>query len=94
MNEEVLQNLFEPFFTSRASKKGTGLGLSIAHRIITDHDGRIEVKSNGPGCGAMFSVILPVASITSQSLEKREEQVVAEQNKVSSREKKRAHHAA
>ena len=36
MNEEVLQNLFEPFFTSRASKKGTGLGLSIAHRIITD----------------------------------------------------------
>ena len=94
MNEEVLQNLFEPFFTSRASKKGTGLGLSIAHRIITDHDGRIEVKSNGPGCGAMFSVILPVASITSQSLEKREAQVVAEKNKVSSREKKRAHHAA
>ena len=94
MNEEVLQNLFEPFFTSRASKKGTGLGLSIAHRIITDHDGRIEVKSNGPGCGAMFSVILPVASITSQSLEKREEQVVAGKNKVSSREKKRAHHAA
>jgi hypothetical protein len=42
----------------------------------------------------MFSVILPVASITSQSLEKREEQVVAEKNKVSSREKKRAHHAA
>ena len=94
MNEEVLQNLFEPFFTSRASKKGTGLGLSIAHRIITDHDGRIEVKSNGPGCGAMFSVILPVASITSESLEKREAQVVAEKNKVSSREKKRAHHAA
>ena len=94
MTEEVLQNLFEPFFTSRTSKKGTGLGLSIAHRIITDHDGRIEVKSNGPGCGAMFSVILPVASITSQSLEKREEQVVAAKNKVSSREKKRAHHAA
>ena len=94
MTEEVLQNLFEPFFTSRASKKGTGLGLSIAHRIITDHDGRIEVKSNGPGCGAMFSVILPVASITSQSLEKREAQVVAEKYKVSNREKKRAHHAA
>ena len=94
MNEEVLQNLFEPFFTSRASKKGTGLGLSIAHRIITDHDGRIEVKSNGPGCGAMFSVILPVACIISQSLEKREAQVVAGKNKVSSREKNRAYHAA
>lgn len=94
MNEEVLQNLFEPFFTRRMSKKGTGLGLSIAHRIISDHDGRIEVRSNGPGCGATFSVILPVASITSQSLEGREEPVMVEKNKVTSREGNRAHHAA
>ena len=94
MDEEVLQNLFEPFFTSRTSKKGTGLGLSIAHRIITDHDGRIEAKSNGPGCGATFCVILPVATITSQSFGGREESVVAEKNKISSREEKRTHHAA
>ena len=94
MDEEVLQNLFEPFFTSRTSKKGTGLGLSIAHRIITDHDGRIEAKSTGPGCGATFSVILPVATIASQSFGGREESVVAEKNKISSREEKRAHHAA
>jgi signal transduction histidine kinase len=94
MNEEVLQNLFEPFFTRRTSKKGTGLGLSIAHRIITDHEGRIEVKSNGPGCGATFSVILPVATITSQSLGGREGLVVAEKNKMPSREEKRANHAA
>ncbi len=94
MDEEVLQNLFEPFFTSRTSKKGTGLGLSIAHRIITDHDGRIEAKSTGPGCGATFSVILPVATITSQSFGGREQSVVAEKNKISSRKEKRAHHAA
>ena len=94
MDEEVLQNLFEPFFTSRTSKKGTGLGLSIAHRIVTDHDGRIEAKSTGPGCGATFSVILPVATIASQSFGGREESVVAEKNKISSREEKRAHHAA
>ena len=94
MTEEVLQNLFEPFFTSRMSKKGTGLGLSITHRIISDHDGRIEVKSNGPGCGSTFSVILPVASIASQSLEGREALVLAEKNKRTRREGNRAHHAA
>ena len=94
MDEEVLQNLFEPFFTSRTSKKGTGLGLSIAHRIITDHGGRIEAKSTGPGCGATFSVILPVATITSQSFGGREQLVLAEKNKISSRKEKRAHHAA
>ena len=94
MNEEVLQNLFEPFFTSRMSKKGTGLGLSITHRIISDHDGRIEARSNGPGCGSTFSVILPVVSIMSQSLEGREGQVLTEKNKGTSREGNRARNAA
>jgi signal transduction histidine kinase len=94
MTEEVLQNLFEPFFTSRMAKKGTGLGLSITHRIISDHDGRIEVKSNGPGCGSTFSVILPIASIASQSLEGREALVLAEKNKGTREEGNRAHHAA
>jgi signal transduction histidine kinase len=94
MTEEVLQNLFEPFFTSRMAKKGTGLGLSITHRIISDHDGRIEVKSNGPGCGSTFCVILPIASIASQSLEGREALVLAEKNKGTREEGNRAHHAA
>jgi signal transduction histidine kinase len=94
MNEEVLQNLFEPFFTSRASKKGTGLGLSIAHRIISDHDGRIEVKSEGPGCGATLSVILPVSSKSCQSLGTREELVAVVNSELNSREENRDHYAA
>ena len=94
MNEEVLQNLFEPFFTSRASKKGTGLGLSIAHRIISDHDGRIEVKSEGPGCGATLSVILPVSSKSCQSLGTREELVAVVNSDLNSREENRDHYAA
>jgi len=68
MDEEVLQHLFEPFFTRRASGQGTGLGLSIVHRIIADHGGRIEVTSPGPGAGATFRVILPVAQVGSVSL--------------------------
>mgnify|MGYP001598483897 CR=1 FL=1 len=68
MDEEVLLHLFEPFFTRRASGQGTGLGLSIVHRIIADHGGRIEVSSPGPGAGATFKVILPVAQVGGGSL--------------------------
>jgi signal transduction histidine kinase len=81
MNEEVLKNLFEPFFTSRPSKKGTGLGLSIVHRIVADHEGRIEVMSDGPTCGATFCVILPVISVDSQSIKGAGSSAVVERAK-------------
>ncbi len=63
MTAEVQQHLFEPFFTRRASGQGTGLGLSIVHRIVTDHGGRIEVASPGPGAGSTFRITFPVATI-------------------------------
>ncbi|MFM8538857.1 MAG: sensor histidine kinase [Planctomycetaceae bacterium] len=63
MTEEVLEHLFEPFFTRRKSGQGTGLGLSIVHRIVTDHGGRIEVSSGGPGLGSTFRVTLPLAQV-------------------------------
>jgi signal transduction histidine kinase len=47
--------LFEPFFTTKSS--GTGLGLTIVHRIVTDHDGRVDVDSQ-PG-STVFTVTLP-----------------------------------
>lgn len=61
MTEEVMQHLFEPFFTRRRNGQGTGLGLSIVYRIIADHDGEIEVASDGPGRGSRFRVRLPMA---------------------------------
>ncbi|OYW19676.1 MAG: hypothetical protein B7Z55_08435 [Planctomycetales bacterium 12-60-4] len=59
MTPHVLENLFEPFFTSKASGRGTGLGLSITHRIVNDHGGRIEALSDGPGLGSTFRIHLP-----------------------------------
>lgn len=59
MTPYVLENLFEPFFTERRSGKGTGLGLSISHRIVSEHGGRIEAFSDGPGRGSCFRVHLP-----------------------------------
>jgi len=52
-----LKNLFIPFFTTK--DKGTGLGLPISQRIIENHGGTIEARSQ-PGEGATFTVLLPI----------------------------------
>lgn len=49
--------IFDPFFTTKAS--GTGLGLALSQRIINAHQGDIRVASL-PGCGATFTLILPI----------------------------------
>ena len=60
MTPEVQQNIFNPFFTTKAPGSGTGLGLSIAHKIITDgHHGAISVESR-PGEGTSIFIRLPV----------------------------------
>jgi len=56
---DILDNIFNPFFTTKF--EGTGLGLSIAHKIILKHKGMIHVI-NDPGVGATFLIKLPVAS--------------------------------
>ncbi len=60
MPPDVLENIFEPFFTKRKVGKGTGLGLSITHRIISQHQGEITATSPGENQGSTFIVRLPV----------------------------------
>lgn len=62
MTEDVLQHLFEPFFTRKRDGQGTGLGLSITYRIIEEHGGRIEAQSAGPGLGSTLTIYLPLKS--------------------------------
>jgi two-component system NtrC family sensor kinase len=67
MTAEVLEHLFEPFFTRRRGGQGTGLGLSIVYRIVSDHEGTIDVQSDGPNRGSTFRIRLPLASRTVQA---------------------------
>jgi len=62
MTAEVLENIFEPFFTRSRTGKGTGLGLSISHRVISQHGGEIEASSPGPDQGSTFVVRLPLTA--------------------------------
>jgi len=55
--EEVLQYIFDPFFT-RKKKMGMGVGLSICHGIIEDHNGIITAE-NSPHGGVVMTIRLP-----------------------------------
>jgi len=56
MSQEVVDRIFDPYFTTK--DKGSGLGLSICHSIIRQHNGTIQVTST-PGSGTIFTIILP-----------------------------------
>lgn len=69
MTPEVLNHLFEPFFTRRRDGRGTGLGLSITYRIVQDHAGELVASSDGPGMGSKFVLSIPLEKTNSQSNE-------------------------
>jgi signal transduction histidine kinase len=57
IDEEMMDKIFRPFFTTKA--KGTGLGLAISKQLIERHGGGMHVSSN-PDCGTIFTIVLPI----------------------------------
>jgi two-component system NtrC family sensor kinase len=62
-----LEHIFDPFYTTKPVGEGTGLGLSLTYGIIKTHGGYVEVKSE-VGRGTTFSIYLPVAEATKESV--------------------------
>ena len=63
--QDVIDKIFQPFFSTKPTGEGTGLGLSMSYDIVKAHRGSIKVQSM-PGEGSVFIVELPLTNSTSR----------------------------
>jgi PAS domain S-box-containing protein len=56
---DIIDVIFEPYFTTKEPGEGTGMGLAMVHGIIESYSGKITVEST-PGKGSVFTVYFPV----------------------------------
>jgi PAS domain S-box-containing protein len=58
IDQEIMDRIFNPYYTTKGPGEGTGLGLSVVHGIVKDYQGVVTVESR-PGVGTAFHVYLP-----------------------------------
>ena len=75
IDSDVIDKIFDPYFTTKPPGEGTGMGLAVAHGIIKDHEGDIFVYSK-PHQGTVFHVYLPVLESEVVEPEAQEEEVI------------------
>lgn len=57
---QLMDRIFDPYFTTKAVGKGSGMGLAVVHGIVQSHDGSISVQSD-MGRGTRFQLLFPIA---------------------------------
>jgi len=66
LDASELGNIFELFYqvdrTADRTGRGLGIGLSLVRRLVELHGGRVAVRSDGPGCGSEFVLVLPAGA--------------------------------
>ncbi|MDE2900043.1 MAG: ATP-binding protein, partial [Chloroflexota bacterium] len=76
MPQDVVEKIFNPFFTTKPTGQGTGLGLAISNDIIREHGGGINVEST-PGEGTEMTIRLPLVNLA-RSAESSDQEAVAD----------------
>ncbi|MBT3235786.1 MAG: response regulator [Bdellovibrionales bacterium] len=61
MEQEMVKQIFKPFFTTKEEGQGTGVGLSVVKGIVQEHNGELVVESQ-LGVGSIFSLYLPLVA--------------------------------
>jgi signal transduction histidine kinase len=59
ISDEVAEQIFDPFFSTKSQEEGTGLGLAVAYGVVERHNGKIRLVPK-EGSGAKFEIELPV----------------------------------
>ncbi len=77
MSPEVMERIFEPYYTTKNKGEGTGFGLSIVHGIVQKHRGYIAVESE-EGKGSVFTLYLPLHVGTEEEKEQAIDQATPE----------------
>ena len=62
MESEVLEHMFDPFYTTKKQGKGVGLGTTLMHEMTIKHNGDVKVESQKGG-GTKFIFEFPVYSL-------------------------------
>jgi PAS domain S-box-containing protein len=71
---DLINRIFDPYFTTKPTGEGTGLGLSTIHGIVKDHGGQIKVYSE-VGIGTAFHVFLPSADSPAETIVEKAKQL-------------------
>ncbi|HEX7540007.1 MAG TPA: ATP-binding protein [Syntrophales bacterium] len=67
MTPEVMNKIFEPYFTTKSKGRGTGLGMTIVHSIVKEHNGTIQMESES-GRGTVIRVYFPIVSAPAETV--------------------------
>jgi signal transduction histidine kinase len=83
MPEQVIQRIYDPFFTTKEIGKGTGLGMAISYQLIVDkHQGILKCRSQ-PNAGTEFWIQIPVKCTARDSAQKQNFPIAVSQEIIS-----------